>query len=150
VGYEDLWKGKVVSGTAFEFLPEDGARRASIYEFIRRSANLEVGQATDVEVSHRFPAHVESDSGIWREAIVHLIDASGMSLEAQWTARVGEHLRVEMPFPEGKSVRFEGDVVEVESAADGFQIRMDFCADESSAESEASEGGSIERAMREF
>lgn len=122
---DDLLEGTVVSGIAFEFLFYEVGKRAEVEALLLHVTRSELG-AGEVETGHAVTARLSKEDGSSGDARVDAVSLGGLSIETDWQLRKGETIRVELPTPEGGSVKVEGQAVRSRRSKSGtFRTRIE-------------------------
>lgn len=95
---DDLLRGAVVNGVAFELLPYEPGKRDELAALVLHVARHRSGDRAVAPEPEATEAHGDRS-------------VSGLSIEMGWRLRKGERVRVEVPTPEGGSVTLEGRAV---------------------------------------
>ena len=146
---DDLYQGETVTGLAFGFLPRSAEQRQDLEQFIRALYT----EQEDLRINLGMTALAGTSSETLREAFVHILTLDGVSLEADWSARVGEPLHVEISSPTSHTVvGMAGQVVACRRSthADGtarYNIQVQFAGTEALLGDEASLDASLDEAM---
>ncbi|MEQ8455618.1 MAG: PilZ domain-containing protein [Sandaracinaceae bacterium] len=122
---DDLLEGTVVSGVAFEFLFYEAGKREEIAAMLLHVTRGELGSG-EVETGHALTARLSKEDGSSEDARVDAVSLGGLSIETDWQLRKGETIRVELPTPEGGSVKVEGCAVRSRRSKSGtFRTRIE-------------------------
>lgn len=148
---QDIWRGDVVSGVAYQFMPATAVERNAIEHLVLHAARTQVQDRQDVEVEHRFDAMVDSGAEHSGQATVHRVNLGGMSLETTWRVDPGQVVRVEIPTPDGGSVQFAGKAAQVrENQWEKYEVDVEFEAADEGLELQPGLGESMEAAVTTF
>lgn len=117
----DIWRGHMVAGVAFDFMLNTDEQRENVEQLVRylfagqQEGAAESAVAPQPKVEFTYSARIGSDTS----AMVQAINVNGMVLETSWPATVGEVIRCEITAPNSRQ-RFtlEGQVVNTQTDAD--------------------------------
>lgn len=119
VGYDDLNRGRVVAGVAFEYLVEQQNQRVAIEKFLRELASRQLERADHLHLACHLTAEVSQSDESLGSATVKNLSVEGMVLRADGPMSVGQPISVQVRAPSSSRVyRFEG--IAVSCDADGF------------------------------
>lgn len=125
---DDLLEGTVISGIAFEFLFYEAGKREEIAAMLLHVTRGELGSG-EVETGHAVTARLSKEDGSSEDARVDAVSLGGLSIETDWQLRKGEKIRVELPTPEGGSVKVEGCAVRSRRSKSGtFRTRIELAS----------------------
>ncbi len=120
IACDDVVMGRVIQGTAFEFLPHGDEHRRELERFLRRLAEAELTSTRDARVDFNIPAQLTDLPGEAQPATVSALGVSGMVIETSWAIEVGEHVQAEIRTPaSGRAVRLSGEAVGAERIGEG-------------------------------
>jgi hypothetical protein len=99
---DDIWREKVVTGAAWEFLFENDQQKRSIEQLVRRVAMLQKMEEGDLELAYHYNAQVGQKDTKTHAALVTSVWLNGMLIETDWPVKEGEKLNVEIEAPASK------------------------------------------------
>jgi hypothetical protein len=128
---DDIWRGKVKTGAAWEFLFQKDEQRREIERFIRVVAELKIKGAEGLDVAYQYRAQVNHNALGLRSALVSTIWLKGMLIETDWPIQQGEMLNVEIEAPASKKkMRFVGQTTSRKKLEGGtldrYQVEVTF------------------------
>ena len=154
IAYDDVKLGRVIEGTAFEFLPHGDEHRRELEGFLRGLAEAELTSTRDARLGFNMPAQLTDLPGSSQPATVSALGVSGMVIETSWAIGVGEKVRAEIQTPaSGRAVRLSGKAVVAERIGKGesgelYRVEVGFGADAlDDSDKEDGEGWSLESAV---
>jgi hypothetical protein len=128
---DDIWRGKVRTGAAWEFLFQKDEQRRDIERFIRAVAELQIKEAEGLDVAYQYSARVNHNALGPRSALVTSIWLKGMLIETDWPIEQNEKLNVEIESPTSKKkTHFVGQTTSRKKLEGGtldrYQVEVSF------------------------
>jgi len=135
---DDIWRGKIRVGAAWEFLFQKGEQRREIERFVSRVAELQKMEADGLDIAYQYNAQVDGDASGTRPALVTNVWPNGMLIETDWPVKQGEKLNVEIEAPASKKkMRLIGQAISSKTMdrgdSDRYQVEIKFVRPKSSA-----------------
>ncbi len=141
VGYDDLKRGRVVAGVAFEYLVEQRQQRVAIERLLRDLASRQLEKADHLRLACHLTAELTQGESPQGAATVKNLSVEGMVLKSDSPMSVGQAISVEVRAPNTSRVyRFEGIAVSCDAElaspgpSSGYTIEVRF-SDKSDGES---------------
>ncbi|MFH1129775.1 MAG: DUF4388 domain-containing protein [Pseudomonadota bacterium] len=107
--YEDVDRGTIVAGAAFEFMIEDEQRKLEMGQIVRQiavSPHIELDQP---RLDYRVGVQIDGPAEEKFDATIYNFNSSEMHIETNWRVTVGEEIKGEIRTPSSKKmVRFGG------------------------------------------
>jgi hypothetical protein len=128
---DDIWRGKVVIGTAWEFLFEKDEQKRRIERFVHRVAELQRKEAEGLDIAYYYNAQVDNRASGARAALVTGVGLNGILIETDWPIKEGETLKVEIEAPASKKkMHLEGRATSTRKVEQGdlgrYQVEVKF------------------------